>query len=53
MEATLLFSSVMICLFGVMFSSEYFEPGTYSYNTLGALTFAVVVISCSCEFRCP
>ena len=52
-ESFLLMSAVLICTFGVMFSSEFFEPGTYSYITLGGVTMAVIVISCTCEFRQP
>jgi hypothetical protein len=34
-ESTLLFSAILVCLFGVMFASDFFQPGSIFYKTLG------------------
>jgi hypothetical protein len=44
-ESTLLLSSILVCLLGLMLGSEFAAPGSYFYNLLGSLTVAVISIS--------
>jgi hypothetical protein len=41
-EAVLLFCSILVCLFGIMFASEFTGPGDPLYERLGELTLAVI-----------
>ena len=49
-ESTLLFSAILVCLFGIMFASGFMEPGDALYEVLGELTLAVIGISCAYYF---
>jgi hypothetical protein len=42
-EAVLLMCCVLVATCGIMFSSEYVEPGDESYQALGALTLTIVI----------
>ena len=44
-EANLLMACVLISVFGVMFETEYVQPGTYWYEALGNLVLALIIIS--------
>ncbi len=44
-ESTLLFSAILVCLFGIMFASGFMEPGDALYEVLGELTLAVIGVS--------
>jgi len=46
-ESTLLFCAILICLFGLMFASEFTKPGDFLYERLGELTLALIGISLS------
>merc|ERR1712100_945288 len=49
-ESSLLFSAILVCLFGIMFASEFMEPGDALYEVSGELTLAVIGISCAYYF---
>jgi hypothetical protein len=49
-ESTLLFSAILICLFGIMFSSEFSTSGDILYERLGELTLATITMSLSYYF---
>ena len=38
-------SCVLVSVFGVMFETEYIEPGTYYYEALGNLVLVVISTS--------
>jgi hypothetical protein len=42
-EAVLLMCCVLVATCGIMFSSEYVEPGDESYQALGAFTLTIVI----------
>ena len=44
-EANLLMSCVLVSVFGVMFETEYVQPGTYWYELLGNLVLVLVIVS--------
>jgi len=44
-EAVLLFCAILVCLFGIMFASEFSGPGELLYERLGELTLAVIGVS--------
>ena len=44
-ESVLLFCGILVCLFGIMFASEFTGPGEAMYERLGELTLAVICTS--------
>jgi len=44
-ESSLLFCAILVCLFGIMFASEFSGPGEALYERLGELTLAVIGVS--------
>ena len=38
-------SCVLVSVFGVMFETEYVQPGTYWYELLGNLVLVLVIVS--------
>lgn len=44
-ESFLLFCAILVCLFGIMFASEFSGPGEVLYERLGELTLAVIGVS--------
>jgi hypothetical protein len=49
-EAVLLFCAILVCLFGIMFASEFSGPGEPLYERLGELTLAVIGVSLTYYF---
>ena len=44
-DSALLFCSILVCLFGIMFASEFTGPGDILFERLGELTLAVIFVS--------
>jgi len=49
-ESVLLFCGILVCLFGIMFASEFTGPGEVMYERLGELTLAVICTSLAYYF---
>jgi ABC-type transport system involved in multi-copper enzyme maturation permease subunit len=49
-ESVLLFCAILVCLFGIMFSSNFSSPGDPLYERLGELTLAVIGVSLTYYF---
>ena len=49
-KAVLLFCAILVCLFGIMFASEFTGPGDPLYERLGELTLAVIGTSLAYYF---
>jgi hypothetical protein len=49
-ESVLLFCGILVCLFGIMFASEFTGPGEAMYERLGELTLAIICTSLAYYF---